>query len=547
MENQFNDNFFDKETFNIVSLFFENAKKYPQKIALIDARRQISFADLAEEVIQTSLYFQKKGIKKGDRVLIFVGMRIDLYRIVLALFNIGAVAVFLDVWVSKKRMEECCKNIDCQAFVGVLKARILSVFSKELRKIPIHLGIYFDKIYPEIPHQQTPTYPQDIALITFTTGSTGTPKGAIRTHQILYAQFRALMDKINPQPNEINMTSLPIMLFINLAGGITSVIPNAKLRRLDLLKPKKIIKQIQQYHINSLIASPFFIKKIAEYVLDNQLNISEITKIFTGGAPIFVQEATCYLQAFPTAHIEVVYGSTEAEPISSILACDIIQNSLEKIDTLQGLSVGKIDKSTTIKIILLGANIQKNKVENRQDFERYFLPAYQVGEIIVSGNHVLQHYFNNDLAEKQNKIWIEGKCWHITGDSGYLDKDNHLFLTGRCDTIIQHNQNFIYPFVYEDILSQIPNIMMATVLKINEKITIFIELKKTFGTKKIKKNNIENQVITAIKASNIFYQDIIFIKKMPRDPRHYTKIDYQKLRNMFYDGFKQTKPRKYKI
>ncbi|TAF99722.1 MAG: hypothetical protein EAZ44_10025 [Cytophagia bacterium] len=319
------------------------------------------------------------------------------------------------------------------------------------------------------------TYPQDTALITFTTGSTDLPKGAIRTHGILYAQLKALSNKINPEKNEINMTSLPIMLFINLAAGITSVIPKAKLRRLHLLKPPKILAQMSVYKINSLIASPFFIKKIAEYVIDNQIGTSQIKKVFTGGAPIFTQEAQLYLKAFPKAIIQIVYGSTEAEPISSILAQDISTNQSENIYTTQGLSVGKIDINANVKILSLGNN--SLTINDLQDFKKNSLLPYQVGEIIVSGHHVSKHYFNNPLAEKQNKIWIDGVCWHLTGDSGYIDDNNFLFLTGRCNTIIEDNQTFIYPFIYEAILLQIPSIAIATILKIKEEIIIFVELK----------------------------------------------------------------------
>lgn len=486
-----------ENTFNIVSFLFENAKKFPKKNAIIDQNKQITYSELAQEVLQTSYYFQQKGIKKGDKVLVFVGMSIDLYRIVMALFHIGAIAVFLDAWVGKKRLEECCRVVDCQAFVGVLKARFLAIFSKELQKIPIKLGLSF-KHKKQV--QQTDfeelTYANDTALITFTTGSTGTPKGAIRTHGILYAQFRALIDKIQPQEHEINMPTLPIMLFINLAGGITSVIEKTKFKHLNENKIGKILEKIYQKNVNSLIASPYFVKKLAEYSLKNQINTAQIQKIFTGGAPIFAQEAELYLQAFPNAHIEIVYGSTEAEPISSILAKNI------KNTALQGLSVGKIDKNVQVKIIDLPANSH-------------------IGEIIVSGDHVLQHYFNNPDAEQKNKIWIQNVCWHRTGDSGHLNEKNELFLMGRCDNIIKYKDQFIYPFIYENILLQVQFISMATILEINEKIIIAIELKN-------KKN--QNQVIEIVKSLDIPHHEVKFIKKIPRDLRHYAKIDYQKLK-----------------
>ena len=53
------------------------------------------------------------------------------------------------------------------------------------------------------------------------------------------------------------------------------------------------------------------------------------------------------------------------------------------------------------------------------DFKKLMLPEGVIGEIIVNGPHVLDAYFNNEEALKQNKIFVESKCWHRTGDSGF--------------------------------------------------------------------------------------------------------------------------------
>ncbi|NJM17111.1 MAG: AMP-binding protein [Bacteroidales bacterium] len=87
---------------NIAELFFEAAEKYPHHVAIVDKKRTISYAGLQQEIKETVAYFKQKGIAAGDRVLVFVPMSIDLYRVVLSLFFMGATAVFLDEWVSKK-------------------------------------------------------------------------------------------------------------------------------------------------------------------------------------------------------------------------------------------------------------------------------------------------------------------------------------------------------------------------------------------------------------------------------------------------------------
>jgi olefin beta-lactone synthetase len=269
---------------NIVHLFWEAAKKHPNKTAIVYENQPISFGDLANEVRQQAAFFQQKGIQKGDRVLIFVPMSLDLYRIVLALFSIGATAVFLDEWVSFKRLELCCEVAQCKAFIGGWKVRFLSFFSSKLRKMPIKMGLNYGKD-KESSFTEVIVNQSDTALITFTTGSTGTPKAAKRTHGFLKAQFEALIEKIDPQPDDVDMPVLPIVLLINLGAGCTSVIADFKASKPEQLKPQNVLEQIERFGVNRMVASPFFVKQMSKYIIDNHLKINTLQKIF-GSTPI---------------------------------------------------------------------------------------------------------------------------------------------------------------------------------------------------------------------------------------------------------------------
>ena len=505
-----------KPNFNIVDLFFDAAVKYPGRIAIIDKKKQVTFFELEQQVNNTANYFFKKGIKHGDRVLVFVPMGIDLYRIVLALFKIGAATVFLDEWISKKRMEECCKVSKCSAFIGIPKVRLLSFFSSELRKIPIHLGTkYISELKNNLPG--TPVKSEDTALITFTTGSTGIPKAAKRTHGFLRKQFNVLIEKINPQPGEVSIPALPIVLLINLGAGCTSLITDFKSGKPELMNAKKILNQINLYKVNSIVASPFFIKELSKCSIRQRIELPLLQKIFTGGAPVFPSEAKIYRQAFPGTEIEIVYGSTEAEPISSINIEKLIkENSLTK-----GLDVGKPDDNAQVRIIELADKIIICTDEIA--FQKLVLPEGEIGEIVVSGPHVLDAYFNNEEALKRNKIFVEGQCWHRTGDSGFID-DGNLFLTGRCNALILWDNKIISPFLYEGYFQTIRGIEMGTLLKKDNGIIVVIETAPQANKKEILAHfkNLKDPLVP--------FATIEWISKMPRDSRHHSKIDYEKLR-----------------
>ncbi|MDQ3393187.1 MAG: AMP-binding protein [Bacteroidota bacterium] len=502
--------------FNIVDLFFEAADKYPLKIAIIENQKKISFSELKIQVKETSNYFSLKGILKGDRVLVFVPMSIDLYRIVLAIFNIGATAVFLDEWVNKNRMEACCEVAQCKAFIGIFKARLLGIFSSEIRKMPIKLGTKYH-LNVNGDDKEIHSIASDTALITFTTGSTGKPKAAKRTHGFLKEQFNALLETIDPHPDDIDMPVLPIVLLINLGVGCKSVIAKFKSNKPALMDAGKIYWQLKNNQVTKMVSSPYFIRKLSEYMISKELSLNKINKVFTGGAPVFPAEASILQKAFPEARIGIVYGSTEAEPISSINAKEL-EKSKNKI--LKGLPVGKPYEKTQVKILKIISTAINCASEN--ELQQLMLPPGEIGEIIVSGPHVLREYFNNDEALKQNKIFVGNDCWHRTGDSGYLENGS-LFLTGRCENLIIQDDKVIAPFMFENYFLNIKGVAMGTIMMFDNKLLAILELNKYSN---------KDQVRRIIMDQALKFDAIKFITKMPRDLRHYSKIDYIKLRKL---------------
>lgn len=503
------------ERFNIIDVFDRATTSCPGKIALIEGDKQLTFEQLHRQVDTYASRLQEKGLGQGDRVLVFVPMSIDLYRVVLAIFRIGATAVFLDEWVNKSRLEACCKMADCKGLVGGLKLRIPALLSPELRRIPVWVGLSYS------PKAGKPAYVStnagDSALITFTTGSTGIPKAAIRTHGLLNEQFRALIPLLNPGPSDVCLTILPIVLLINLGTGTTSVIAKYNSRKPDAMKPGTFAGLIRKHAINTLIASPFFVRELAQYLVKTPKNHNLVSKIFTGGAPVFPSETSLFREAFPNAGIRIVYGSTEAEPISSITAEDLIRN--EKNGTIKGLSVGKPEETVQVRIIPIA---ERNiTASSEKELRQLALEPGEIGEIIVSGKHVLKDYFRNPEARRRNKIMAGDICWHRTGDSGYFDQDGTLFLTGRCDSLIKAGEKTLSTFMFENYLQAIDGVNMGTVLMLNGKVTAIIEPGTSADREKI---------MRAVHAISGEIREIRFLSKIPRDPRHNTKIDYEKLR-----------------
>lgn len=152
------------------------------------------------------------------------------------------------------------------------------------------------------------------------------------------------------------------------------------------------------------------------------------------------------------------------------------------------------------------------------ELEGQTCPEGEIGEIIVSGPHVLQRYFNNPAAFKANKIIVDETIWHRTGDSGFM-REKELYLTGRANQLITVDGKLISPFVIENQLQAIAGISMGTLLHAENKLILVLEL--TLNS---------TEVVLNI-PSTIFYDEVVYIK-IPRDPRHYSKIDYARLKKI---------------
>ncbi len=132
---------------NITAKLFDHAAASPDKVALIINRRRpfrdaaeesISYRQIAQDTLFAAAALRAKGFKKGDRILVFVPMSYSLYVTILSILYIGAEAVFIDSWASRKRLVDCCRAVRPRGFIGSAMAQALTVLA-EIRRIPIRL------------------------------------------------------------------------------------------------------------------------------------------------------------------------------------------------------------------------------------------------------------------------------------------------------------------------------------------------------------------------------------------------------------------------
>jgi olefin beta-lactone synthetase len=387
--------------------------------------------------------------------------------------------------------------------------------SREIRAIPVKVIANVDAWRSRsTPPQMARVDASSPALVTFTTGSTGAPKGARRSHRFLVAQHRSLVESFGTSHGDIDYPLLPIFVLNNLAAGATTVLPVVDPRRVDAFDPAAVVRQMTLQRVSTTTGSPAFYARLAEHCIEHRVTLPDLQRIFLGGAPVGARLAKRLVEAFPTTHVTIVYGSTEAEPISMINA----RAMLERVEEgHRGLPVGR--PVASIDMLILPIADGAIAAASDGGLHRMALPPGETGEICVAGDHVLDQYYGERSTWMRSKIAAGGRLWHRTGDGGYLGVDGELFLMGRVKQSFERAGRRTFVLPVEERLAGIDGVRAGTIMLVDGRATIVVE-----------PSGDRDAIERDIRESHVDHDDLRFIEQIPRDPRHRSKIDYDRLR-----------------
>jgi acyl-CoA synthetase (AMP-forming)/AMP-acid ligase II len=514
---------------NIAGILEARAREAPASAAIIERGRTITFGDLNSAVASAAAELAGAGITAGMRVLVFSRMSIDLYTVMIALFRLRATAVFVDPSMGRQRLNGCVDRVAPGAFVAIPRAHLLRFSTRAIRKIPIRIAIRgwvpgattVAGTVRSTGHAVEPCEPATPAIITFTSGSTGEPKAAVRTHDFLLAQHRALVDALALAPGEVDLCTLPIFLLGNLASGVTSVIPDADLRAVGSIDPAPVAAQIQTHGPVRTVASPALLQRLVDHARRDGRTYDSFERIFTGGAPVFPSTLDDIAAAAPRAAVVAVYGSTEAEPIAEVERRDITAADREAMATGAGLLAGAPVSSIQLRI-LPDRWGQALGPWTTEALEAHALPPGEPGEIVVSGDHVLPGYLDG-VGDSESKIHVDGRVWHRTGDAGYLDDRGRLWLLGRCSAKVSDSHGVVYPFAVEAAASGTPGLERAAFVMHGDARRLVAEVAGDADRAK-------QQLLERVAWAHV--SDVVIVDRIPLDARHNAKVDYPALRRL---------------
>lgn len=551
----------EDERNNVISYMEKHLREFPERVALRWVRREalaqwdgspqsplphdeITYKNFATRINSFARGLMDIGIQKGDRVIIFLPMSLDMYTAMFAVQRIGAIAVFLDSWARSHHLGASAECVGPKAMISFQQAFALVDQVPQFASMPIRVLYgpgekYTHRFQDLLKAEASPIAAVEsefTALITFTTGSTGTPKGANRTHRFLSAQHHALSHVIPYTEKDRDMPAFPIFSLNNLASGVSTVLPAVDLAAPSEKDSALLACQILHEKINCATLSPSMLVGLARYCKENDLKLSHLRRVVTGGAPISKDDVRNFYEIAPQTELWILYGSTEAEPMAHIEGREMLKETPTTDPEIveEGVNVGHISEDIDYKFI----RIHDGPVELQgNEWSSFEVTRGEVGEFICTGDHVCRDYYNNPGAFKSTKILDpQNRVWHRTGDLAYMDADKNLWIVGRTNNAIVRADKYYFPVRAEVLLKRFAFVARGAFLgipdaELGEATYAVLELKGDINPTAFDFEVARKEIHRVFGKNKIPVDQIKFVKSIPMDPRHHSKVEYKVLRD----------------
>jgi acyl-CoA synthetase (AMP-forming)/AMP-acid ligase II len=527
---------------NVLSVLREVALRVPDRPALVMESGAIPFGALRERIGRAAAGLRRLGLRAGDRAIVMIPMSIDLYVAMLALLEMGAVAVFVDPWIGRRQIASFAAFAEPRAWIGIPKSHLLRLLDPRLRAIPI--AVTTGRRLGPLPAPWSlsglereagdgsmyPVSSGDPALITFTTGSSGEPKGTNRTHGFLLAQRAALAAEFPAREGDVEMTMFPVFALNNLAAGVPSIVPAMDFRHVDRIDAGRVLAQMRRHGVTTCTASPPFFDRLAA-ALETAAERPRLRRLLTGGAPVSDDQLRVWQRAFPETEILVAYGSTEAEPVAHLTAEELLAATNPDRPLAPGYCAGAPIGRLRAKVV----RIHPEPIDLGADgWAPWELPAGEIGELVVAGEHVCRDYYRNPEAVKENKIRDGDDVWHRMGDTGSFDAAGRFWLAGRVHSTIHRSGALVHPQLVEQAAKgDDPRLRRVAAVgmpdpELGERVVLAVETDAT---------GIAEEIRARVAAAGLVVDQIQLTREpLPVDPRHNSKIDYSLLRSTMLAG-----------
>ncbi len=451
---------------NLRELVNNQAKKYKDKTFIYWEDITISYSQIDELTNKVANFLYDLGIRKGDKVSVYLPNMLEYVYLYLGIPKIGAVTGPVNALFKAREVKYVVDHSEAKIIVTIPKfMEIIKEIKDELPNLE-HVIVIGDKVegtlnFWELMDKSSSNPPpelsinekEDSAAILYTSGTTGFPKGVLQTHFNIRRDAEMIKDFLKAQENFRFMLILPLF---HVNAQIVTVMAPFTIGASCILTPgfsaQTHWETVAKYKASTFSAVPTILSILLKMPHEN-LDLSSLKFVICGAAPLPVEVFREFEDTFKCRIIEG-YGLTEGTCASSVNPIPTDTEDRRKIG-----SIGIPLPGNEMKIV---------------DSDGNDLPPNSKGEILVKGDNVMKEYFKNPEANADTLK----DSWLYTGDIGHMDEDGFFYITDRKkDMIIRGGEN-IYPREIEEILYSHPAVSLATVIGVRD--DIYGELPKAF-------------------------------------------------------------------
>ena len=428
---------------NITTFLDANSLRLDKNVLYApDTGVKYNSGEILSIVSELGRILKNKGIGKGDRVLIYLNNSPEYLFSLFAIWRIGAVAIPTNRIYTASELDYMITDSDAKLIITDHEAEEIIEELDVDAYIPENIDEY--KTSEILPPE--PTDWDDLCQLQYTSGTTGKPKGSMLTHGNYFTAIHNECDVLTLKQDDVFLGIYP-MAHVGLSWAIAALRSAALYIMMSQYNLEDYLKLCRENKVTVLTAMPPVIHSITTLENDVKEELGSVREIISGGGPLHRKIWKLFHKTYGIPIINA-YGLSETIVIGT------------------GTAIRPEDYRTADRYESVGHPVcfSQIKIVDEEDCTKE-LGKYENGEIALRGPAIAKGYWKKPQATKET--FLEDG-WFLTGDIGYLDEDNRLFITDRKKDMIVMSGWKIYPTEVEEILIKHPSVDEIAIFSIED-------------------------------------------------------------------------------
>lgn len=428
------------------ALVEESAARVPEKQALGDPVRTVTFASLRDEVAMAAAYLAGLGVRRGERVALLLSGGVHFAVAFLAVVRLGAIAVPLNVKLTPVELGHIVGHSGATWILGE-GAVAANLGDADLGSLGTLRHLQVDPL--DLPWLRpgaaaaplgAPPGEDDLALLIYTSGTTGRPKGVRLSHANLIQSVMSYAHTLGLTADDSTLIVVPLfyvtglvaqlLLFLYL-GGTTIIQPR--------FEPDAAVRLLHAHRITFFHAVATVFIKLTEAGSRSGIKLEHLRLACCGGGPVTPAVIAALKRWLPGLDFRPVYGLTETSSPATISPHD-------------GLSRPEKPRSAGRPIPVVDCLVADD--DGKQ------LPPGETGELLVRGAVVVDGYWEDEETSKM----AFGGGWFRTGDLAKYDEDGYVYIVDRKKDLINRGGEKVSGSEVEAVLAEFPGVREVAVV-----------------------------------------------------------------------------------